>query len=568
MFWKKQTSSLILFDVILHCKYEPTMKLSRKSRAMLLAAVFSTSCLGMSAANYSNPIIDADYSDPDAIRVGNDYYLTASSFANTPGLPILHSTDLVNWEIINHAITKVPPYDFYSAAPQHGKGVWAPSIRHHNGLFYIYWGDPDFGIFLTTAEDPAGKWSEPVLVKAGKGMIDPVPLWDEDGKVYMVHGWAGSRIGFNSVISVFELSEDGTKAISDPVMVFDGNDGVNHTIEGPKLYKRDGYYWIFSPAGGVVDGWQLAMRSKNIYGPYEPRIVMEQGKSVINGPHQGALIDTPDGKEWFLHFQDKGLYGRVLHLNPVEWKDGWPVIGKNIGKEAGEPCLQHEMPIAGTRQTRRTAIKDSFDSISLAPQWEWAANYADWYGFPTNAGFYRVNSAILGNEEANLWTVPSLLVQKYPGESFTATTKIEVNSKENSEGFLGGLVLFGYDYGFIAIQNQDGKYRLVQGECIDSDKGEKQTLSVIADNIPLNRYAAGLFPNLNTTIWLRATVAKGGKATFEYSLDGKKYQKSKNSFQSRQGKWVGAKVGIFSTVPPATERGWINIDDFNIENIK
>ena len=162
--------------------------------------------------------------------------------------------------------------------------------------------------------DPKGSWSKPVLVKAGKGMIDPTPLWDEDGKVYLIHAYAGSRSGVNSILVICELNAEGTEVISDPVMVFDGNDGKNHTVEGPKLYKRNGYYYIFAPAGGVATGWQLVLRSKNIYGPYESKIVMAQGKTTINGPHQGGWVDTNTGESWFVHFQDQGAYGRVIHL--------------------------------------------------------------------------------------------------------------------------------------------------------------------------------------------------------------------------------------------------------------
>ena len=202
---------------------------------------------------YINPVLYADYSDPDVCAVGEDFYMTASSFGCAPGLPILHSKDLVNWKYAGYALKQIEPIEFFNA-PQHGKGVWAPSIRHHNGEFYIYWGDPDHGIFMVKTKDPAGEWEKPILVKAGRGMIDPAPLWDEDGKVYLVHAWAGSRAALNSVITICEMNAEGTKVISDPVLVFDGNDGINHTIEGPKLYKRNGYYYIFAPAGGVAPG--------------------------------------------------------------------------------------------------------------------------------------------------------------------------------------------------------------------------------------------------------------------------------------------------------------------------
>ncbi|WP_315817294.1 glycoside hydrolase 43 family protein [Paraflavitalea speifideaquila] len=274
---------------------------------------------------YKNPVINADYSDPDAIRVGDDYYLIASSFDAVPGLPILHSKDLVNWRIIGHALKRQPPFDHFSKT-QHGNGVWAPAIRYHKGEFYIYYPDPDFGIYVTRAKSIQGPWTDPVLVEAGKGLIDPCPLWDEGGKVYLAHAYAGSRAGIKSLLVIKEMEATGTKVINEGVLVYDGHE-LDATIEGPKLYKHNGYYYIFAPAGGVSTGWQLVLRSKNIYGPYERKIVMEQGATPINGPHQGAWVQTPAGEDWFLHFQDKEAYGRVVHLQPMKWINNWPVIG-------------------------------------------------------------------------------------------------------------------------------------------------------------------------------------------------------------------------------------------------
>ena len=265
---------------------------------------------------YKNPILHSDYSDPDAIRVGDDYYMIASSFDAAPCLPILHSKDLVNWVIIGHAMDKQYPYEHFSST-QHGNGVWAPSIRYHKGEFYIYYPDPDYGIYLIKSKKITGPWTNPILVEEGKGLIDPCPLWDDDGKVYLIHALAGSRAGFKSVLIVKKLNEDGTKTIDNGVMVFDGH-AHQPTIEGPKFYKRNGFYYIFAPAGGVSTGWQLVLRSKNIYGPYEEKIVMDQGNTTINGPHQGAWIQTQTGEDWFIHFQDKGAYGRVIHLQPMK----------------------------------------------------------------------------------------------------------------------------------------------------------------------------------------------------------------------------------------------------------
>lgn len=263
---------------------------------------------------------------------------------------------------------------------------------------------------MVKTRDPYGEWDKPVLVKAGKGMIDPCPLWDDDGRVYLAHAWAGSRAKFNSVLTVCELNKEGTKVISDPVLVFDGNDGVNHTIEGAKFYKRNGFYYLFAPAGGVVSGWQLVMRSKNVYGPYEPRIVMAQGKTDINGPHQGGWVDTPAGESWFLHFQDKGAYGRVLHLNPMKWINDWPVIGVDKdGDGCGDPVSRYRKPKTGKTYPIETPVEsDEFDTRKLGLQWEWHANYQDVFGFTTNMGYARIYGHELSSHFKNFWEVPNL----------------------------------------------------------------------------------------------------------------------------------------------------------------
>lgn len=507
---------------------------------------------------YTNPIIHADYSDPDVIAVGDDFYMTASSFQCVPGLPILHSRDLVNWDIVNYALDKLEPADFYSV-PRHGKGVWAPSIRFHEGRYYIYWGDPDFGIFMVSATDPLGKWSEPVLVRAGKGMIDPTPLWDDDGRAYLVNGWAGSRAGFNSVLTVWEMQPDGTALTGNPVIVFDGNDGVNHTVEGPKFYKRDGYYYILCPAGGVAEGWQLALRSTSPYGPYEKKIVMSQGSTDINGPHQGGLVETPAGESWFINFQDKGLYGRVLHLNPVEWVDGWPVMGNG-----GEPVSRHAKPrVAGKVTPVNPPESDTFDSCRLGRQWEWHANYDPAFGMTGSLGFVRVYGHRMGSGDNNFWSVPNLLLQKFPAPAFTATARATVSAK--AAGNESGLIVMGHDYARLSVVKLGGDSMALRlAVCHDAEQGGREEVQDVALIKPTRIYAAGLYPNYELKVWLRVRVADGGLCTFSYSLDGKKYHKAGTPFQARQGKWIGAKTGLFCVTPEGTDRGWIDADSFDI----
>lgn len=513
---------------------------------------------------YRNPVLHADYSDPDVCAVGEDYFLTASSFNCTPGLPILHSKDLVNWKIVNYALKKVEPVEYYNEA-RHGKGVWAPSIRFHEGMYYIYWGDPDFGIFMVKTRDPYGEWDAPVLVKAGKGMIDPCPLWDDDGRVYLAHAWAGSRAKFNSVLTVCELNKEGTAVISDPVLVFDGNDGVNHTIEGAKFYKRNGFYYLFAPAGGVVSGWQLVMRSKDVYGPYEARIVMAQGKTDINGPHQGGWVDTPAGESWFLHFQDKGAYGRVLHLNPMKWVNDWPVIGVDKdGDGCGDPVSRYRKPKTDKTYPIETPVEsDEFDTRKLGLQWEWHANYQDVFGFTTNMGYVRIYGHELSPHFKNFWEVPNLLMQKFPAEEFTATAKLKVSAKD--DGQLSGLIIMGWDYSWIGVEKQEEKFLLKQAVCKDAEQGNLEQVSTLAVLEPSRKFEAGLFPNYEREIYIRVHVGKGAYCRFSYSLDGKKFTEAGTLFKARQGKWIGAKVGMFSVTPHGKERGWLDVDWFRVE---
>lgn len=512
---------------------------------------------------YVNPVINADYSDPDACAVGEDYYLTASSFNCIPGLPILHSKDLVNWEIIGHALETQYPVEVYDS-PSHGNGVWAPSIRYHNGEFYIYWGDPDYGIMMVKTKDPAGKWEEPVCVIPGKGMIDSTPLWDDDGRCYLTYAYANSRTRFASVIVVRELSADGTSAIGNPVIVFDGNGTECRTSEGPKIYKRDGWYWIMFPAGGVPTGFQVAMRSKNIYGPYESKIVMAQGKSNINGPHQGAWVHTAFGEDWFLHFQDKGCYGRVVHLQPVTWKDNWPVIGTDKdGDYCGEPVVKYRKPKTSKAWPIQNPVEsDEFNQPVIGKQWQWHANYDQKFGMPTAFGTFRVYTHKLSDNFINLWEVPNLLLQKTPADKFTATAKIRFTAKDQNQ--FGGVIMMGLDYSALVVKRVGDEFQLQRITCKDADKGRAETVDVIATLKPTAVDTIDYQPGIHEDIYLRMMV-DNGKCRFAYSLDGKKYKNAGVEFAMREGKWIGAKMGFVAAEPAGkANRGWLDADWFRV----
>jgi len=507
---------------------------------------------------YKNPIIDADYSDPDAIRIGDDFYLVSSSFEDVPGLPILHSKDLVNWTIIGHALLRQIPYDHFSK-PQHGDGVWAPAIRYHKDEFYIYYPDPDFGIYLVKAKDPAGPWSDPILVYPGKGLIDPCPLWDDGGNVYLVHAFAGSRAGIKSIIVVNKLNAQGTKVIDEGKIVYDGHE-KDPTIEGPKFYKRNGYYYIFAPAGGVSTGWQLVLRSKNVYGPYERKVVMHQGNTSVNGPHQGAWVTTQSGQDWFIHFQDKRPYGRVVHLQPMHWKNNWPVIGvdnpdsNRDNDRIGEPVMVYKKPdVSKTYQIATPQESDEFNENTLGLQWQWMANpEAKWYYMNAANGSLRLYSSKIPDSAKNLWDVPNVLLQKFPSDEFMVTTKMTFHPNEKLESEKAGLTIMGMSYADLALKKMDGKLYLVYGVCENAEKGKKENEKVISEV-------------KDSLIYLRVKVMKGAQCQFSYSFEGNDFKNIGEKFMAREGRWIGAKVGLFCTRESQTnDSGCVDFDWFRV----
>jgi beta-xylosidase len=508
---------------------------------------------------YQNPVLFADYSDPDAIRVGQDFYLVSSSFHCTPGLPILLSRDLVNWTIIGHALPEQVPVDHF-AAVRHGEGVWAPALRFHAGRYWIYYPDPDFGIYVVTAADPAGPWTAPALVLGGKGLIDPCPLWDDDGRVYLVHAWAKSRSGINNRLTVNRLSPDGLRATDAGKVVIDADRMPGWTtLEGPKFYKRNGYYYIFAPAGGVTGGYQAVFRSQEIYGPYENRIVLEQGRTPINGPHQGAWVDTASGQDWFLHFQDRGPFGRVVHLEPMVWNpDGWPVIGEDpahTGK--GQPVLTFRKPDVGrTYPAAEPQTGDEFESPVLGQQWQWQANpRPDWASLTARPGFLRLYAAVPAAagepRPADRWLydAPNALLQKFPAPAFAVTVKL--SAYRGTPGSRAGLAVVGYDTGWLGLSvDEAGTPRVRYEESLDPRRKAEARARRIEPRVAVT------FP-----IYFRVAVDPAATCRFSYSLDGETFTPV-GAVAASVDRWVGAKVGL---VAEARESGaYADFDWFRV----
>lgn len=503
---------------------------------------------------YKNPIIFCDYSDPDVIKVGDIYYLVASSFNFTPGLPILASSNLVEWKLINYAVENIPAekYEY----PQNAKGIWAPSFSYHNGKFYIIVGLPDDGIYITESADPFSKWSPLKQIWSGKGYIDPFLLWDDDGKAYVIHAYAKSRCGFNSKVGLIEFDTENLCCVGEDQIIFDGTK-IQPTIEGPKVYKRNGYYYIFAPAGGVSEGWQAVLRSKSIYGPYEDKIVLEEGNTGINGPHQGALVETDDGKNWFIHFQESGIYGRITHLQPVVWQDDWPLIGtatySNNKNEIGNPVLKHASPKC-KNLSKKIKLKSpiaAFENANL--EWQWSGNHSNLFarnvGIP-NQDIESFSLAVMNKTlhykdgKAILWNSSNVLTRKIKYEQFYYSCKMNIENLP--EGGRTGLIFQGEEYASVAIERTKNGIDLiylnsVNSEFTDDERDEVilKRITIATENIPSEiRFRMDFYP---VSIY-SGCVFFSVKAGYFFN----KFSWKSDYFYTENAHWVGGRFGVYA----------------------
>ena len=480
--------------------------------------------------SYQNPILVMDYSDPDVCRVGEDYYMVASSFTYLPGVPLLHSRDLVHWEQLAWCVEKLPfaRYD----RPAHGCGTWAPSIRWHEGKFYVFIPLPDEGIFVTTAADPAGPWSELHCLYRGAGWIDPCPFWDDDGRAYMAHAYAKSRCGIKHRIDVCRMAPDASRLLDEGTLIYQ-NELLHPTMEGPKFYKRNGWYYIFAPAGGVATGWQVALRARSPLGPYEARTVMHQGDAATNGPHQGGWVDTPDGEDWFFHFQDAGVYGRILHLQPMCWVDDWPFIGQERnGDNIGEPVDVWRLPLPGRDAGYTLRADDDFNGEAPGIQWQWQANPDPaWYRM---AGGLRLAVRPLPGREQLLWYLPNVLTQIPQAWAFTMETEVSLAGGAASDE--AGIAVMGHSYSALALHRaeQGCELRLYRGE-VTGRTAEGEAREELCARLPWSGGA----------VRLKLHFAKGGLVRYGY-WDGGAWRWLEGSFPADKSTWSGAKPALFA----------------------
>ena len=478
-------------------------------RKLLLALAMATVWGNLSAGDqgdgtYRNPVLNADFSDPDVIRVGEKYYMVASDF-HFIGMQVLESDDMVNWRYISQIYHRFDEPGWDENAHYAG-GSWAPAIRYHDGLFYVYFCTPDEGLYMSTAKSACGPWSPLHLVKRVKKWEDPCPFWDEDGQAYL----GRSQWGAGPII-VHRMSPDGKQLLDEGVTVYEGP-----VAEGTKFLKRNGWYYLIIPEGGVGQGWQTVLRSKNIYGPYERRIVLEQGSTKVNGPHQGALVDAPDGSWWFYHFQETPVLGRVVHLQPARWQDDWPLMGVDLdGNGIGEPVSSWQKPISSDAQPLLQTDDDFSGPLGL--QWQWNHNPVDSHWNLSDRKGWLTLKALPAE---NLKSSRNMLTQKvvdYQSESTTCVERIG--------DCFAGLFCSGKQFRGVGLCKE--------GVFIEVD-GQRQI-------IQKGNY---------TRLWLRVSNdCQQNSHLFAYSTDGKHFIPAGEPFPMHAGSWKGIRVGLFCYGP-------------------
>jgi len=479
---------------------------------------------------YTNPVIASDFPDPDVILVGDTYYMVNTTMFVFPGVTVLKSHDLVNWGYCSNA---VPRFDFgpcynLDGCSRYGHGQWATSIKYHNGKFYLLFLTLDEGGFICSAEKAEGPWE---INKLPRGFHDPGLFFDDDDRIYVAYGYGK--------ISITELDKNFTP-ISKDSLVFAGD--IRPGIEGSHVYKLNGYYYLYCTYGGG-DGFQVALRSKNIYGPYEEKIVIQDTTKGINfGIHQGALIQTQTGEWWTILFVDSGPFGRFPSLQPVTWIDDWPMVGVN-----GKAVVTYKKPNVGKEYPiKDLPASDEFNETILGMQWGWNHNPdpAKW-SLSESPGYLRLTT---GKVVSNLREARNTLTQR-PFANYDQTiptiavTKIEVNNMK--DGDVAGLAVFQDPYAYIAVKQDNGSKQFIM-------VNDGETIASVSMN--------------GKIVYLR-TIASNStrKATFEYSFDNKKFIQLGNELAMRFSLriFTGNKFCLFN-YSTKTTGGYVDFDWFRL----
>jgi beta-xylosidase len=466
---------------------------------------------------YSNPLFYDEFSDPDMIRVGRDYYLTGTTMHAMPGLPILHSRDLVNWRILGYAFERLdlgPDFRLENGRNIYGQGIWAPCLRYHKGVYYIFANVNRFGLQIFRATNPRGPWKHNRLEK---GLHDISVLFDDDGKIYAVYGANNIRI--------VEFNQDLTALVpgTDRLLI-DKSLGLG---EGSHFYKINGKYYLISAIPGAHVPMKCA-RADSLNGPWEVRTISE-GESLGIGQgyrlkdsrrltppfelippdpserlsltlHQGGIIDTPTGQWWGYSMQDHNSVGRLTALSPVTWVDGWPYFGLpgNLGRTPAtwvKPNTGYSGPVTSPYDR-----DDDFSGPKLKLVWQWnhAPDDSRW-SLTERPGYLRLHSL----PAADFWWARNSLTQRAIGPESIVTTELDGSSLQN--GDIAGLALLNWPYAWIGLLREMNAYSLAHYNHI--------TGNMLREAAPTPRLWLRVHCNFDTET-----------ARFSYSFDGKNFQ--------------------------------------------
>ncbi len=462
-----------------------------------------------------------------------------------PGVTILKSYDLVNWEYCSNA---VPRFDFHpcydlDGCNRYSHGQWATSLKYHNGKFHLLFITLDEGGFHCTADSAEGPWK---IEHLPRGFYDPGLFYDDDGKIYVAHGY--------SEIKITEVDSN-LEAKGEDVLVYTGD--IRGGLEGAHVYKINGYYYLYCTYGGL-DGFQVALRSKNIYGPYEQKVVIRDTTEGPNyGIHQGALIKTQTGEWWTMLFVDQGPFGRFPSLQPVTWVDDWPMVGVQ-----GKAVTTYRKPNVGKEYPIKILpASDDFNKTNLGMQWGWNHNPdSNRWSLTQNPGYLRLSTVKV---VSNFREARNTLTQRmfmYYSDSLPTVATIKMNTDNMKEGDIAGLAVFQDPYAYIGVMKSSGKkyiFMVNNGETIDSTETDASTIYFRTSAI----FGSGAAP-----LYGGKTVPGTGTASFMYSIDNQSFMKIGNILNMRfnLSVFTGNKFCLFNYATKETG-GYIDFDWFRMK---
>lgn len=506
---------------------------------------------------YRNPILNADYPDVDIERVGETFYMITSTNHYAPGMTLLESKDLINWRLFGHVWDKLtwePKYN-WDRMGGYRYGVWAGDLAYHDDKWYCYFIDSTSGLYVSTAYEITGPWSQPIRMLEKKAWTDPAVFWDkQEHQAYLICNFGRDESVKNQRVNqtrLFKMSWDGLRLLDEGQAIYHGPG-----TEAAKIYKVDGLFYIFLAEWRRNDRKQIVLRGKNLYGPFERKVLMEKGDVVQRSVCQGALVQAADGSWWCSHqlvqnrAKSKGdlagpttgesYEGRSQWLVPVEWKDRWPILGEDPdGNGIGNTVHRCHKPIKGFPVVA-PQTDDQFDSSKLGPQWQWNHNPRDsHWSLTERPGWLRLKAGVPVGD-GGFWNAANTISQRIMGKGKgVATAKVDISGMKPGQhaGFChhsGQYVLLG-----ISVDD-DGTKRL----CFNNNGKQTEGPDVTAD-----------------VIYYRTDI-DGDRAVFYYSFNGETWKRFGDEFKLKFGRWRGDRLGFYCW-NDELDAGYIDIDWFS-----